>query len=127
MLPNPEPGGNEPTLILYVNTSERWDYGRILAESTTLADTLSNFAQAKCLKLFQNSLKHWSLSEFWLKVAEATFQVFLKWYLQCHLSIEAEQAKRNKEEARKNAAEEMRKQLELETELQEVRAILKAW
>jgi hypothetical protein len=39
---------------------------------------------------------------------------------------EAEQAKRNEERARNNAAEEKRRRLALEVELQEVREILNA-
>ena len=53
-------------------------------DSTALVD-LKQLCLGKMLKVIQNSLDHWPLCKFWLKVVDGTFQVFLKWYLECHL------------------------------------------
>ena len=54
---------------------ERQDY--ILVDSTALVD-LKQLCLGKMLEVIQNSLDHWPLSKFWLKVVDGTFQVFLK-------------------------------------------------
>jgi hypothetical protein len=41
---------------------------------------------SKMIKAISKLTQPCPISNFWLEVAEVTFQVFLKWYLECCLS-----------------------------------------